>query len=124
MEILTGGSIRFWGNWLGRPFDNYYKVIRTDYNVIENTLIIYFNQAEKCTIFNPKNIVNEKNKFCITSASEIVWEYESYGVTQPNYRKTVYTYLDAHTIEKSYSFSSNSNLFDPQDNNAFEILSR
>lgn len=123
LEIIAGGTLRFWGKWYGRPFDNYHRVTSTDFNKNKNIITIHFSHAEKCTIYNLQNIINEKNKFCITGASKIEWEYESYGVIQPNNRKTVYTYIDEHTIEKTYSFSSNANHFDPQDNNAFEILS-
>lgn len=122
MEIIAGGTLRFWGKWYGRPYDNYHRVTSTNFNKVKNIITICFGHTQKCTIFDPENIINENKKFCITGASKIEWEYELIGVKASGNRKTVYTYIDAHTIEKSYSFSSNTHHFDPQDNNAFEIL--
>lgn len=94
MEILKGGTLRFWGEWFGRPFDNYHRVINADFT--ENILVISFDNGEICTIYNPQNIVNEKNEFSISNASKIVWEWYSYGRkhTSQNLCKLVYTFLD------------------------------
>lgn len=78
MEILkTGGSLRFWGEWFGKPYDNFHRPVSAELN--GNVLTIRFKDGEKCTVFDPSEIVNEPNDFHIARASKIVWEWYCYG---------------------------------------------
>lgn len=78
MEILkTDGTLRFWGEWFGRPYDNFHKLVSAELS--ENVLIIRFENGEKCIVFEPSEIVNEPNDFHIAHASKIVWEWYYYG---------------------------------------------
>lgn len=78
MEILkTGGSLRFWGEWFGRPYDNFHTPVSAE--LAGNVLTIRFENGERCTVFDPSEIVNEPNDFHIAHASKIVWEWFYYG---------------------------------------------
>lgn len=78
MEILkAGGSLRFWGEWFGRPYDNFHRPVSAELN--GNVLTICFENGERCTVYEPSGIVNEPNDFHIEYASKIVWEWYYYG---------------------------------------------
>lgn len=95
MKILKkGGSLRFFGEWFGRPYDNFYCPVSAE--LIDSVLTIRFNGGEKCTVFDPLNIVNEPNDFHIELASKIVWEWYYYGreQTPKNLCRIVYDRAD------------------------------
>ncbi|MDE6733776.1 MAG: hypothetical protein K2J77_12995 [Oscillospiraceae bacterium] len=75
--LKTGGSLCFWGEWFGRPYDNIHRPVSAELS--ESVLTIRFESGEKCTIFEPSEIVNEPNDFHIAHASIIVWEWYYYG---------------------------------------------
>lgn len=75
--IKAGGSLRFWGEWFGRPYDNFHKPVNAKLN--SGVLVIQFKDGEKCTIYDPSEIVNEPNDFHIANASKIMWEWYYYG---------------------------------------------
>lgn len=81
MKILKkDGTLRFWGDWFGRPYDNFHIPVSAELS--ENVLTICFNNGEKCTVYDPIGIVNEPNDFHIEHASKIVWEWYYYGKEQ------------------------------------------
>ena len=69
--------MRFWGEWFGRPYDNFHIPVSAE--LFENVLTIRFENGEKCTVFEPSGIVNEPNDFHIARASKIVWEWYNYS---------------------------------------------
>ena len=81
MNILkNGGTLRFWGEWFGRPMDNFHRPVSAELE--ERVLTIRFSDGEKCTVCEPAGIVNKPNDFHIESASKIVWEWYSFGKAQ------------------------------------------
>ena len=42
IKVLKSGSLRFWGDWFGRPMDNIHTVVSTEYLAKENKLILHF----------------------------------------------------------------------------------
>lgn len=78
MEILKkGGTLRFWGDWFGRPRDNFHRPVSAELD--GGVLTIRFDNGEKCAVFNPSGIVNEPDIFRVESAEKIVWEWYYYG---------------------------------------------
>ena len=78
MEIAKkGGSMRFWGEWFGRPYDNFHKPLSAEFN--GGVLTIRFDGGEQCTVYDPSVIVNEPNDFHVERASKIAWEWYYYG---------------------------------------------
>lgn len=100
MNIHKSGTVRFWGDWFGRPFDNCHRAVKASISNKENTLVIYFDNDEKCTVYNPQSINNEKNTFYISQASKIVWEWYSCGDshTQQNLCRRIYTLTNEKTV--------------------------
>ena len=92
MTILKkGGSLRFWSEWFGRPHDNFHIPISAELD--GNVLTIFFNEGEKCTVYDPSGIVNKPDEFYIVHASRIIWEWYYYGKahTPENLCRRVYT---------------------------------
>lgn len=82
---LKKGTLRFLGEWFGRPMDNYHIIVDVQFNQQGNTLMIKFNEGETLTVWNPANINSNSNEFYIKSATKIKWEWFSYGQPQINY---------------------------------------
>lgn len=124
MNIQKSGTLRFWGDWFGRPYDNYHTVIAA-YKT-ENLLVLHFDQGEKCTIYEPKAIVNEKEQFHIAQATKIIWEWYAYGKphTSQYLCKRCYTRENTGTIFIEYFgiLERKTKQIDPQKHYALELL--
>lgn len=80
LDIKTlGGSLRFFGEWFGRPYDNYHKIEQVTFE--DNILTLYFDKGEVLTVKEPTNISNNENSLIIFNAKEVIWEYTPYGTT-------------------------------------------
>lgn len=85
---LKKGTLRFWGEWFGRPMDNYHIIVNVQFNQQENTLIFKFEEGETLTVWNPANINSNSSEFYIRSATKIRREWFSYG--QPQLHQNLY----------------------------------
>lgn len=105
MNILKkGGSLRFFGEWFGRPYDNFHRPVSAQLD--GNVLVILFDGSEKCTVYDPFGIVNEPNDFHIERASKVVWEWYNYGREQvpENLCRRVYVCADTKSaFEDDYA---------------------
>ncbi len=90
---IKSGSLRFFGDWFGRPYDNYHQIISIA--ATDNSLIMTFNDDERLYVFDPSDIQITKNEFCIKYSSKVRWEWFSYGMekTQKNKYFIEYTRL-------------------------------
>ena len=71
------GTLRFWGEWFGRPYDNLHQIINSTSS--NNILYLHFNEQEILSIWDPRNIVVGAQVFRISDASRVRWEWYSYG---------------------------------------------
>ena len=106
MQIFKRGTLRFWGEWFGRPMDNIHTVVDALYDETDRILILLFDQGEKCTVFNPVGIVNEQNHFHIDDASKIVWEWYHYGKEQVPANLYRITYTKSAPCEISVEYDT------------------
>ena len=125
MEVFKRGTLCFWGEWFGRPMDNFHTVVDAQYDKSVNTLTLLFDQGEKCTVYNPDGIVNEQKQFHITDADKIVWEWYHYGkekIPENLYRKT-YTKISKCEILAEYDtlWEQGQKVFNPSKNFALKI---
>ena len=80
IQILTkGGSLCFYGEWFGRPYDNYHKIIHTSYD--GEILEIIFDQQERLLVYKPENITSTEKELKIAKAQKVKWIYIPYGTT-------------------------------------------
>ncbi len=78
IEVLHGGSLRFWGDWFGRPMDNHHKVISAVYDDSLDVLTMTFDDAEECIVCSPRGITSTEQTFYIKDANSITWSWYYY----------------------------------------------
>lgn len=74
---MIGGTICFYGDWFGRPCDNFHKFKGAVFE--DNTLNIRFEHGEALTVIQPVDIINEPNRFEIKQAFKVVWTWHPCG---------------------------------------------
>lgn len=79
IKILKAGTLCFWGDWFGRPMDNYHTVKSAFLKEEDNELYITFDEGELCVIVNPVGIESNAKRFCVKSANKIIWQWFYYG---------------------------------------------
>ncbi|MGA7858884.1 MAG: hypothetical protein WCA11_13190 [Terracidiphilus sp.] len=80
LPIVKSGSLRFWGEWLGKPYDNWHVVVSCD--ATDDCLQIHFNQGEVLAVWNPIDVEIDAKQFRIGSATALRWTWYSYGQSQ------------------------------------------
>lgn len=71
--ITKGGTMRFYGEWHGRPYDNFHRISKA---TLENScLTVYFEHGEKLTVIAPSGISNKEKYFEIKKADRVIWQY-------------------------------------------------
>jgi hypothetical protein len=74
---VKSGSLRFWGEWFGRPYDNVHRVVRC---VAEgDSLVVEFDAGERLTVRSPEGVTANRNAFCIRNATLVRWEWFYHG---------------------------------------------
>jgi len=71
------GTLRFWGEWFGRPYDNWHKMV--DVEALGNTLHVFFHEGERLSVHAPAGLDLAANQFRIQDAERVRWEWHSYG---------------------------------------------
>jgi hypothetical protein len=125
ISIINSGTLRFFGDWFGRPMDNYHVVNQIEYN--ENQILMKFGDSHILMIDCPIGIDREEQCFIIEKATKIRYEYGHYGLKQGE-RKYYLEY-----INKSDGIIKHSGLIEgglrraakiKKGHNAFEIYGR
>jgi hypothetical protein len=71
------GSLRFWGNWFGRPYDNSHLIVSC--KAVGDSLVLVFDQGETLTVKSPRRLALTQTKFKIRNADSLKLEWYSYG---------------------------------------------
>lgn len=79
---FEGGSLCIWGNWFGRPMDNFHKLEIVEFDIESNKLTLTFDHQERLTIWNAENISDTNGHFQIDKADKVLWEWHYYGKPQ------------------------------------------
>ena len=74
---VKSGTLRFWGHWFGRPYDNYHRLVGCDSEF--DVLKLYFNEGEVLSVWSPAKVVASPSKFRISNADRVRWEWFYYG---------------------------------------------
>jgi len=86
LSELEPGTLRFWGEWFGRPYDNAHRLVSCDAPQTD-LLHIHFNEGE-LSIWSPRDLHIGQSRqrsrpiLRITDAVRIRWEWFSYGRAQ------------------------------------------
>lgn len=101
--ITKMGSLWFYGESFGRPFDNIHKVKSISYD--GELLIINFNEHEELFVYNPSDITSTEKELKISHASKVKWSYTPYG--SHTGRKTITYTHNGSAIIKSIGSDKN-----------------
>ncbi len=102
---VKGGTLCFWGHWFGRPYDNIHRITDSNFDLEHNILTIQFSEKETLTVTNPKDIEEYKNRFQITKADKVYWQWHYYGET-PGIENLLYYNI----INKGYKVIGETNV--------------
>src|SRR5277367_2653340 len=74
---IKSGSLRFWGQWFGKPYDNWYQVTACDAD--GDLLRIHFPDKETLSVWRPRDAVVDEQTFRIGDADRVRWDWSYYG---------------------------------------------
>jgi hypothetical protein len=98
-QTEIGGTLRFWGQWFGKPYDNWHRLVH--YEAQGDLLQLHFNENETLSIWAPRKAafkerphpmepgswspsgrVVKEHVFRIADANRVRWEWFYYGRPQ------------------------------------------
>lgn len=71
------GSLCVFGDWFGRPMDNWHQLIRHEAG--PGYIKLSFNEGETLEVWQPKGLRMEGKAFIIQTAARVRWEWFYYG---------------------------------------------
>ena len=74
---VKSGTLRFWGEWFGRPYDNVHRLISCAAD--GDMLRLHFSEGELLSISNPRWMIANRLIFRISGAAQVRWEWFYYG---------------------------------------------
>src|SRR2546421_7167666 len=74
---LKSGTLRFFGDWFGRPMDNWHTI--TDVSAQDDCLMVRFGGGEALRVWSPQGFTGDEQTFRIRRASRVLWEWYYYG---------------------------------------------
>jgi hypothetical protein len=77
LDVLRPGSLRFWGNWFGKPYDNSHRIVGAW--SIDGTVVIYFDQAESLIIDAPSDWSLDEGLLVVRHAERVRFNWFYYG---------------------------------------------
>jgi len=77
MHDIKTGTLRFWGVWFGRPYDNWHRALKAE--SIDDCLTVHFDEGEVLQVFQPSGEDIGPRQFVIQFATRVVWTWYSYG---------------------------------------------
>ena len=75
---IEGGCISIWGEYFGRPYDNYHSI--TSLRWSHEEIAILFSNDQSLYIKNPIVKQNEKDIFVVEDASEVLWVWNEKNI--------------------------------------------
>jgi hypothetical protein len=77
LESLRPGSLSFWGNWFGKPYDHIHRIVGAD--SFEGTAVIYFDHAESLIIDIPRRWSFDGRQLVVREAERVRFQWFQYG---------------------------------------------
>jgi len=99
LEEKPGGTLRFYGEWFGRPYDNYHKILECVFK--DGILEIKFDAGETIRIWNPNNIILNKNELIIKDSTCVEFLRYHYGKPQKKENLIIDRYSNGELINPS-----------------------
>jgi YD repeat-containing protein len=105
---INPGTLRFWGVWFGRPYDNAHRIVASEHD--RGVLRLRFNEDEQLTMWSPAGLTLDDSVFQIDDAERVLWEWFYYG--RPKIQANRFFYDFVKTPE-TIAASSNVDSFTP-----------
>src|SRR5262245_42487608 len=80
LPALKSGTLRIWGDWFGRPYDNHHRLVGAETD--DAALILTFDEDECLSVWHPEGAEIDATVFRIQRASRVRWEWFYYGRPQ------------------------------------------
>lgn len=77
LPSVKRGSLRFWGQWFGRPHDNIHTLVGCTAEGARLRLV--FDENETLCVSDPSGVTADRETFRIAGASSLRWEWFCYG---------------------------------------------
>ncbi len=87
LSRLRAGSLRVFGDWFGRPYDNQHVVVAAEAS--GDDLVVTFNEDECLVVTSPEGWEFNERVFCIRRGRRVIWRWYSYGL--PKVPHNLYT---------------------------------
>jgi hypothetical protein len=107
LHAVKRGTLRFWGNWFGRPYDVRHAMTSCD--VSGEVLQLGFDHEERLSVWSPRDLKLDEVTFQSGDAERVIWEW-NYGRPKP--RKDLH-FKDFTKAEGSIVVSTNIDWFTP-----------
>jgi hypothetical protein len=91
---IKSGSLRFWGSWFGRPYDNWHRIV--DCHAEGEILQVRFNEGELLSVLSPHDASIDEKTFRIDDAERVRWEWFYYGRTKTLENQYFYQFTKQH----------------------------
>ena len=88
---IKSGTLRFYGEWFGRPMDNYHQIIKA--NNQDSLLKIHFDNNEVLYINSPYDFQISEEIFVIKKSKGLIWQRYLYGTEQISSNIRTYNYI-------------------------------
>jgi|SRR5271163_2969304 len=74
---IRPGTLRFWGMWFGKPFDNERRLVACEHE--NGALRLRFHLDEQLSIWSPAGLELDNSELRINDADRVLWEWPEYG---------------------------------------------
>ncbi len=74
---VNSGTLRSWGQWFGRPYDNVHQLVEC--HASDDCLRLHFDGGEALSVWNPSEVLIDESTFRIGSATALRWTSFYYG---------------------------------------------
>jgi hypothetical protein len=105
---ISRGSLRFWGVWFGRPYDNLHRIVASEYN--RDVLRLRFNKGEQLTVWSPGGLTLDGSVFQIKDAERVLWDWFYEGLPEVQSNRFFFDFVKT---PESIITNSNVNWFVP-----------
>lgn len=120
LEEKPGGTLRFYGEWFGRPYDNYHKILECIFR--NGILEIKFDAGEGIKIWSPFNIIFNDNELIIKDSTCVEFLRYYYGKPQTKENLIINRYSNGELINPSIKSGKVYQKMIQQGYPAFELL--
>jgi len=74
---VKAGALCFWGEWFGRPYDNFHQIVSCEAE--GEALKLHFSENDTLFVWSPRGLNADQKTFRISDAAKVRWEWFYYG---------------------------------------------